>query len=135
MGPSRPFRATSSFVGVAGALAIVLGSPEVWPDPPPAGSAAAEQDRAPEVDAAVRAIASDRSLEGASVGIAILDVDSGRLLAAVNEHLSLNPASNAKLYTAGAALATLHGNHRYETTLSGKLEGEMCIRDRMKLVY
>jgi len=124
MGPSRPFRATSSFVGVAGALAIVLGSPEVWPDPPPAGSAAAEQDRAPEVDAAVRAIASDRSLEGASVGIAILDVDSGRLLAAVNEHLSLNPASNAKLYTAGAALATLHGNHRYETTLSGKLEGD-----------
>lgn len=77
----------------------------------------------PELDAAVRAMASDRALEGASVGIAILDVDSGRMLAAVNEHLALNPASNAKLYTAGAALATLHGEHRYETTLSGNLEG------------
>ncbi len=78
----------------------------------------------PELDAAVRAMASDRVLDGASVGIAILDVDSGRMLAAVNEHLALNPASNAKLYTAGAALATLHGEHRYETTLSGNLEGD-----------
>ena len=78
----------------------------------------------PELDAAARAMASDRALGGASVGIAILDVDSGRMLAAVNEHLALNPASNAKLYTAGAALATLHGEHRYETTLSGNLEGD-----------
>ncbi len=69
-------------------------------------------------------MASDRALGEASVGIAILDVDSGRMLAAVNEHLALNPASNAKLYTAGAALATLHGEHRFETTLSGNLEGD-----------
>ena len=58
------------------------------------------------------------------MGIAVLDVDSGKLLAAVNEHLALNPASNAKLYTAGAALATLHGEHRYETTLTGRLDGD-----------
>jgi D-alanyl-D-alanine carboxypeptidase/D-alanyl-D-alanine-endopeptidase (penicillin-binding protein 4) len=70
----------------------------------------------------VRAIASDRALDGAQVGIAILDVDSGKLLASVNEHLPLNPASNAKLYTAGAALAILHGDHRYETTLWGNLD-------------
>jgi serine-type D-Ala-D-Ala carboxypeptidase/endopeptidase (penicillin-binding protein 4) len=76
----------------------------------------------PELESSVRAL--ERSLDGAAVGVAILDVDSGRLLAAVNEHLALNPASNAKLYTAGAALATLHGEHRYETTLSGKLEGD-----------
>ncbi len=81
-------------------------------------------DVVPELDAAVRAMASDRVLGEASVGIAILDVDSGRILAAVNEHLALNPASNAKLYTAAAALATLHGEHRFETTLSGKLEGD-----------
>ena len=54
----------------------------------------------------------------------MLDIDSGKLLAAVNEHLALNPASNAKLYTAGAALATLHGEHRYETTLTGRLDGD-----------
>ncbi|HEX4447634.1 MAG TPA: D-alanyl-D-alanine carboxypeptidase/D-alanyl-D-alanine-endopeptidase [Polyangiaceae bacterium] len=81
-------------------------------------------DLVPELDAAVRTIAADRALEGATVGIAILDVDTGRMLAAVNEHTAVNPASNAKLYTAGAALATLHGEHRYETTLSGNLDGE-----------
>ncbi len=101
----------------------MLVSPDVHPDPAPAASATRPSGVVPELDAAVRAIASERSLGGATVGIAILDVDSGRLLAAVNEHTALNPASNAKLYTAGAALATLHGEHRFETTLSGKLEG------------
>ena len=106
------------------ACAVVFFSPNVRPDPPPDAGAAAVSDRAPELDAAVRAIASDRALEGANVGIAILDVDSTRLLAAVNEHASLNPASGAKLYTAAAALAILHGEHRYETTLTGRLEGD-----------
>jgi D-alanyl-D-alanine carboxypeptidase/D-alanyl-D-alanine-endopeptidase (penicillin-binding protein 4) len=101
--------------------AVALFASDVHPAPPTASSAAPAADVVPELDAAVRAMASDRALEGASVGIAILDVDSGRMLAAVNEHLALNPASNAKLYTAGAALATLHGEHRYETTLSGNL--------------
>jgi serine-type D-Ala-D-Ala carboxypeptidase/endopeptidase (penicillin-binding protein 4) len=104
--------------------AVALFSSELHPAPATPSSAAPPGDVVPELDAAVRAMASDRVLEGGSVGIAILDVDSGRILAAVNEHLALNPASNAKLYTAGAALETLHGEHRYETTLSGVLEGE-----------
>ncbi len=106
-------------LGVRGRADIALG----FARSPPAPAAAAAEG-APEIDAAAHAIASEPSVEGESVGIAVLDIDSGRLLAAVNEHVSLNPASNAKLYTAGAALATLHGNHRYETTLSGKLEGD-----------
>jgi D-alanyl-D-alanine carboxypeptidase/D-alanyl-D-alanine-endopeptidase (penicillin-binding protein 4) len=104
--------------------AFALFSSDVHPAPAAASSAAPAADVVPELDAAVRAIASDRVLGEASVGIAILDVDSGRILAAVNEHLALNPASNAKLYTAAAALATLHGEHRFETTLSGNLEGD-----------
>jgi D-alanyl-D-alanine carboxypeptidase/D-alanyl-D-alanine-endopeptidase (penicillin-binding protein 4) len=109
--------------------ALLLASPDVRPDPPvPApsvtGVAPPATDRVPELDAAVHAMASDRVLDGAQVGIAVLDVDSGRLLASVNEHLALNPASNAKLYTAAAALATLHGDHRYETTLTGRLDGD-----------
>jgi len=106
------------------ACAVALFAPDVAPGPAAPSTAAPASDTVPELDAAARAIASDRVLSGASVGIAILDVDSGRMLAAVNEHLALNPASNAKLYTAGAALATLHGEHRYETTLSGRLDGE-----------
>ncbi len=54
----------------------------------------------------------------------MLEVDTGKLLAAVGEHVPLNPASNAKLYTAAAALATLRGEHRYETTLTGRLDGD-----------
>jgi D-alanyl-D-alanine carboxypeptidase/D-alanyl-D-alanine-endopeptidase (penicillin-binding protein 4) len=127
-------RAKRGAMGLAGALALL--SPDVVSGPavttsasPPAASVpspgtAASAERMVALDAAANAIASGRSLEGASVGIAVLDVDSGRLLAAHGEHLALNPASNAKLYTAGAALATLHGEHRYETTLTGKLEGD-----------
>jgi D-alanyl-D-alanine carboxypeptidase/D-alanyl-D-alanine-endopeptidase (penicillin-binding protein 4) len=105
--------------------ALLLAAPDVLPDPPPAPVApSSTSDRAPELDAAAHAIAADRALEGAQVGVAVLDVDSGKLLAAVNEHLALNPASNAKLYTAAAALATLHGEHRYETVLTGRLDGD-----------
>jgi D-alanyl-D-alanine carboxypeptidase/D-alanyl-D-alanine-endopeptidase (penicillin-binding protein 4) len=94
--------------------------------PAPVADAAAG-DRSAALDSAAHAIASSRALQGASVGIAVVDVDSGRILAAVAEHLALNPASNAKLYTAGAALATLRGEHRYETTLTGKLEGDAVV--------
>ncbi|MDP9036504.1 MAG: D-alanyl-D-alanine carboxypeptidase/D-alanyl-D-alanine-endopeptidase [Myxococcota bacterium] len=80
-------------------------------------------DPVPELEAALHKVLA-HVLEGATVGIAVVDIDSGRLLAALNEHLALNPASNAKLYTAGAALATLHAEHRYETTLTGKLDGD-----------
>src|SRR5579883_1091151 len=128
--------------------ALALSSQDGLTEPPPAASGAPPQASSPaqvpaggaeavapagsdralqrdaNLEAAVRAIASEHALAGASVGIAVLDVDSGRLLAAAGEHLPLNPASNAKLYTAGAALATLHGEHRYETTLTGKLEGD-----------
>lgn len=76
----------------------------------------------PELDAAVRALASDRSLKDAQVGVVILDVDSGAVLAEANPHLALNPASNAKLVTAAAALSILHGSHRYQTTLSGTIK-------------
>jgi D-alanyl-D-alanine carboxypeptidase/D-alanyl-D-alanine-endopeptidase (penicillin-binding protein 4) len=124
--PSGP--SARHVLSLALGVAVVLASADVRSGPGSAASAspagAPSADLVPELDAAVRAIASDRALAGASVGIAILDVESGRILAAVNEHTALNPASNAKLYTAGAALATLHGEHRYETTLSGKLEGE-----------
>lgn len=51
------------------------------------------------------------------------DVDTGQILASFHEHTAVNPASNAKLYTAAAALATLHGDHRFETALMGTVKG------------
>jgi D-alanyl-D-alanine carboxypeptidase/D-alanyl-D-alanine-endopeptidase (penicillin-binding protein 4) len=77
---------------------------------------------APEIQTAVHALVADHAFKDASIGIAVLDVDTGKYLALSNEHAPLNPASNAKLYTAAAALAILHGNHRFETTLSGRIK-------------
>lgn len=83
--------------------------------------------RVPEIEAAVRAVTGDRSLKDARIGISVVDVDSGAVLAQAGEHLALNPASNAKLYTAAAALAILHGGHKYQTTLSGTIKsGEVA---------
>jgi D-alanyl-D-alanine carboxypeptidase/D-alanyl-D-alanine-endopeptidase (penicillin-binding protein 4) len=75
--------------------------------------------RAPELEAAVRALVHDRVLKDAQVGVVIMDAETGAILAQSGEHAVLNPASNAKLYTAAAALTLLHGSHRYQTTLSG----------------
>ncbi len=101
----------------AASLAITLGalaisrdaSPQQAPVAPDAG-----------LQAAVNSLAS--SNKDAAIGVAIVDVATGRLLASYKEHDPLNPASNAKLYTAAAALSILHGDHRYETTLSGQLK-------------
>lgn len=78
--------------------------------------------RSPEIEAAVRAMVQRSSLSGALVGVSVVDVDSGAVLAETGEHLALNPASNAKLYTAASALAILHGSHRYQTTLGGTIK-------------
>lgn len=75
------------------------------------------------LDAAVHALTNDHAWKDAEVSVAILDVATGKMLASYNEHKALNPASNAKLYTAAAALVLLHGDHRYETSLSGTVKG------------
>ena len=75
------------------------------------------------LEAALRALSDSKTWADADVSVAVLDIATGKLLGAVNEHKALNPASNAKLYTAAAALAILHGDHRYETSLSGVVKG------------
>lgn len=75
------------------------------------------------IEASVRAIVNDSTFKNSLVGIAVMDVDSGELLGAAGEHTSLNPASNAKVYTAACALSLLHGNHTYATSVHGRLNG------------
>jgi serine-type D-Ala-D-Ala carboxypeptidase/endopeptidase (penicillin-binding protein 4) len=60
---------------------------------------------------------------GGVAGVAILDTATGELLAAHQEHKPFNPASNAKLLTAAAALARLQPSHRFQTALHGKQKG------------
>ena len=89
----------------------------------PARSDAAKSGKAPELEAAVRALTHDHTLSAAQIGVVIMDADTGEILAQHGEHTVLNPASNAKCYTAAAALAILKGTHRYHTTLAGKVNG------------
>ena len=98
------------------------GSDSPLPGVASAGSSAPST-RASEIEAAVRSLVNDRSLKDALVGVVVIDCESGGVLAQAGEHVLVNPASNAKLYTAAAALAILHGSHRYQTTLSGTIKG------------
>ncbi len=52
---------------------------------------------------------------------AVVDTSTGALLAAENADTALNPASNQKLLTALVALETLGGEHRFTTSVHGKI--------------
>jgi D-alanyl-D-alanine carboxypeptidase/D-alanyl-D-alanine-endopeptidase (penicillin-binding protein 4) len=103
----------------ASALVFSGGGGEAPAQTPSSGAAAG---RVPEIEAAVRALVHDRSLKDAQIGVVVMDAENGNVLAQSGEHVVLNPASNAKLYTAAAALSLLHGSHRYQTTLSGNVK-------------
>jgi D-alanyl-D-alanine carboxypeptidase/D-alanyl-D-alanine-endopeptidase (penicillin-binding protein 4) len=72
---------------------------------------------------AVTALTRKISDYGGHLGVAILDIQSGELLAAQNDRRPLNPASNAKLFTAAVALAQLHGTYHFETGIYGETKG------------
>ncbi|HVY49107.1 MAG TPA: D-alanyl-D-alanine carboxypeptidase/D-alanyl-D-alanine-endopeptidase, partial [Minicystis sp.] len=61
---------------------------------------------------------------GGSFGAVAVDVSTGAVVFARAEHAPLNPASNAKLATAAAALDALGPGHRFSTGLFGKVERE-----------
>jgi D-alanyl-D-alanine carboxypeptidase/D-alanyl-D-alanine-endopeptidase (penicillin-binding protein 4) len=53
----------------------------------------------------------------ASVGVAVVDVQTGEVLASHNARTALIPASNMKLLSSGAALETLGAEHAFRTTI------------------
>ena len=72
----------------------------------------------------VHSIANDGRFRESAIGISVLDLESDQVLGAHQEHEPLNPASNAKLYTAAAALALLSPSYRYHTAIYGVRRGE-----------
>ncbi len=114
-----------TILALTAALAVTLGGSERARSEPAStkSSEGSTAGRAPEIEAAVRALVHDRSLKEAQIGVVVMDAETGAVLAQSGEHTVLNPASNAKLYTAAAALSILHGSHRYQTTLSGTVKG------------
>jgi D-alanyl-D-alanine carboxypeptidase/D-alanyl-D-alanine-endopeptidase (penicillin-binding protein 4) len=77
----------------------------------------------------------DPVLNGSKVGVAVVDVDSGKVLYARNETGLFNPASNVKLFTTAAALAILGPEYRWKTVVyadgpivGGELKGRLYLK-------
>lgn len=70
--------------------------------------------------AALPAMVAAARLGAARVGIMVVDAASGHVVYEHDADVSLNPASNAKLLTAGAALALLGPAHGFATSLHAR---------------
>jgi D-alanyl-D-alanine carboxypeptidase/D-alanyl-D-alanine-endopeptidase (penicillin-binding protein 4) len=112
--------AAAALLGVS-----TLGRPAgTEPAPSPgAPSAEARLDPAP-IEKAIETLAADVQRWGGAVGVYVIEVPTGRPIAALDEHRAFNPASNAKLVTAAAALRVLGGEHRFLTGLYGRIDGD-----------
>jgi serine-type D-Ala-D-Ala carboxypeptidase/endopeptidase (penicillin-binding protein 4) len=99
------------------------GEPESKKGAAAAGAEARAIDTAP-IEEAIRKLAADVKGWGGAVGVSVIDVTSGAAIAAVDEHAPLNPASNAKLATAAAAIRLLGPEHRFSTGLYGTIRDD-----------
>lgn len=79
-------------------------------------------------------IANGRHLRGTETAVYLVDADTGEEIYAVREDAPVNPASNVKLLSTAAALATLGPEWRYRTRLFGPTplmgvaEGDLYLR-------
>ncbi len=126
----RPSR-KGTRVAAACVIAVATGawSRPAWSDPPapdgPSATAvAADAPRATTLAEAVRDLVDAVRRAGGTAGIAVVDVGSGESLASQGADAPLNPASNAKLATAAAALTRLGPGHRWLTGLYGSRAGD-----------
>jgi D-alanyl-D-alanine carboxypeptidase/D-alanyl-D-alanine-endopeptidase (penicillin-binding protein 4) len=107
------------------ALSSIASSAIPAPEPAPSASdAPAPAPKSGAIEQAIDKLESETRTWGGSIGVAIIEVDSGKTIAIRHEHTPKNPASNAKLFTAFAALKRLGPAHRYKTGLYGKLDGD-----------
>ncbi len=86
-----------------------------------------------QIQPSIEELISRSGLKG-TVGFAVADARSGKVHEAHNDVQGLPPASVAKALTAGYALATLGGNHRFKTRVlatgtvrDGVIEGDLIL--------
>jgi serine-type D-Ala-D-Ala carboxypeptidase/endopeptidase (penicillin-binding protein 4) len=75
------------------------------------------QNRYAPLEEAVQRLATDTVLKRGQVGIVVMDVETGKMLAGHNADMSLIPASNMKIVSTAAGLSMLGNDFRYETEL------------------
>lgn len=69
----------------------------------------------PALKTAITNALNDEALDGVDVGFIATDLKTGAVLAESGGDALINPASNAKMVTSSAALATLHPEYRFKT--------------------
>jgi D-alanyl-D-alanine carboxypeptidase/D-alanyl-D-alanine-endopeptidase (penicillin-binding protein 4) len=132
-----PSRAPASFRPQASPSPAPLGRFTPPPDVsrvlvPPSGDPA---QKAKWLQAQIDDVLKDPILSGARVGVAVVDVDTGKPLYTRNELGLFNPASNVKLFTTAAALALLGPEYRWKTVVyadgpihGGELAGRLYLK-------
>lgn len=70
-----------------------------------------------QIERTIKNLVNEPSLKNGSVGVAVIDVETGKLIAGHNANKSLTPASSLKVVTTGAALAILGPDFQFETKL------------------
>jgi D-alanyl-D-alanine carboxypeptidase/D-alanyl-D-alanine-endopeptidase (penicillin-binding protein 4) len=130
-------------------FALLATSLPALAEPPPTETQVVPTEPAPKVPAAPTGTPAERSkwlsqrideilaapsLAGAKVGISVADVDTGRPVYGKADATLYNPASNVKLVTTIAALATLGPEFRWKTALytdgikGGEVEGNVYLK-------
>jgi D-alanyl-D-alanine carboxypeptidase/D-alanyl-D-alanine-endopeptidase (penicillin-binding protein 4) len=69
-------------------------------------------------EALLKEWSADSGLQGATITFCVMDASTGKLISAVNESLSVIPASTLKIFTTGCALKILGKEFRYETAIA-----------------
>lgn len=87
------------------------------------------------LQSAINTFIADPAFKNASVGICVIDVNTGQIVASHQPNLSLIPASSLKVVTTATALATLGSTYRFKTELqhdgtisNGVLNGNLYLK-------
>src|SRR5690606_21453030 len=121
---ARPTR--RAFLGSAVGIGLLLTKPgyaeQALPREAPTRAPTA---RSNPIEQAVDELARWARAQKAELGASVLDLQTGREVAAASSERVLNPASNQKILTACAALEVLGPAHRFVTSLHGRKEGSV----------
>jgi len=124
---ARLRNSTARLAGLVAAVVVPLIAPLF------VGAPAACQEGTP-VERIVRAWAGRPELSNSTVGVEVMELPSGRVLASFNGNRRFTPASTAKVFTCACAHELLGGDFRYRTRLlaygkvkHGRLEGDLVL--------
>ncbi len=88
-----------------------------------------------QIERTIKKLVNEPALKNGSVGVAVIDVETGKLIAGHDAKKCLTPASSLKVVTTGAALAILGPDFQFETKLeydgfideNGTLKGSLYL--------